>query len=178
MIATLERPVIVPVPPQPARSHLLLVPPSEVGPVALPALTPVALPAVEQDRPEISLAPAASIRPLRLTIRARRLLVGLGLLCCAAIGVAALDVLAALLPSSATSYAAQEAPYVGSGTSDSGGLVPSAGSTVTVAAGDTLWSLAESVDPDADPRDVIAAIMTLNDLDSSALQAGQVLRLP
>jgi len=114
-----------------------------------------------------------------MTMRARRLLAVLVLLCAGAVGVVAVDLLAAIVPSgSGTSYAAQEKPYVPEGRDDSGVLVASSGSTITVDAGDTLWGLAEQVDPDADPRDVIAAIMTLNDLESPTIEAGQVLRLP
>jgi hypothetical protein len=49
---------------------------------------------------------------------------------------------------------------------------------VTVQAGQDLWSIAESVAPSADPRDVIAGIVNLNQLQSSAVQAGQRLALP
>jgi len=114
-----------------------------------------------------------------MTMRARRLLAVLVLLCAGAVGVVAVDLLAEIVPSgSGTSYAAQEAPYVPDGRADTGVLVPSSGSTITVGAGDTLWSLAEQVDPDSDPRDLIAAIMTLNDLDSPTIEPGQVLHLP
>jgi Tfp pilus assembly protein FimV len=50
--------------------------------------------------------------------------------------------------------------------------------TVTVASGDTLWSIAQEVAPDADPRDVVAAIERLNALGGSVLTAGQHLALP
>lgn len=49
---------------------------------------------------------------------------------------------------------------------------------VTVDAGETLWQLAESIAPAADPRDVIAEIMTLNQLQSSDVFAGQELAIP
>jgi len=113
-------------------------------------------------------------------MRARRLLAGLALLGCVALGVVAVDVASALAPfSTSTSYPSQEAPYVRTGAAPgSAGLVPAAGTSVIVGPGDTLWSLAVWVDPGADPRDVIGAIIRLNDLDSSALQAGQVLLLP
>lgn len=124
----------------------------------------------------------AQVRPasgLRLTARGRRLLAGVALLCSAAAGVVAVDVLSAVIPVTPNaSYANQVAPYPEGGSDGSGGLVPSAGSSVIVAAGDTLWSVAQRVDPDADPREVIAAIMTINDLNSPTLQPGQVLRLP
>lgn len=51
-------------------------------------------------------------------------------------------------------------------------------STVTVFPGDTLWSLAVEVAPAADPRDVVDAIMRLNALSSSRLEAGQTLAIP
>lgn len=49
---------------------------------------------------------------------------------------------------------------------------------VTVLLGDTLWTIAESVDPDSDPRDVVAKIMNLNQLANAALQPGQELAIP
>ena len=49
---------------------------------------------------------------------------------------------------------------------------------VTVQAGQSLWRLAETVAPSADPRDVIAAIVSLNQLSSENVQPGQRLALP
>ncbi len=49
---------------------------------------------------------------------------------------------------------------------------------VTVLSGDTLWTIAKSVDPHADPRDVVASIMNLNQLANAALQPGQELAIP
>ncbi len=49
---------------------------------------------------------------------------------------------------------------------------------VTVQGGQDLWSIAETVAPSADPRDVIAEIVTLNQLQSSTVQPGQRLALP
>jgi len=49
---------------------------------------------------------------------------------------------------------------------------------VTVLAGDTLWTIAESVDPESDPRDVIHEIMTLNQLSTAALTPGQEIAIP
>jgi hypothetical protein len=70
--------------------------------------------------------------------------------------------------------------------------LPAAGAPVElgavhrVAPGDTLWALAASVDPDADPRDVVDDIVSLNApgtpgsaLDAELrLLAGRELRLP
>jgi hypothetical protein len=49
---------------------------------------------------------------------------------------------------------------------------------VTVLSGDTLWTIAELVDPQADPRDVVAQIMNLNQLQNAALKPGQQLAIP
>lgn len=49
---------------------------------------------------------------------------------------------------------------------------------VTVAPGDSLWQIAETVAPHDDPRDVISAIVDLNDLRSSELVPGQSLAIP
>lgn len=49
---------------------------------------------------------------------------------------------------------------------------------VTVQGGETLWQLAGEVAPKADPREVVADIVNLNQLASSDLQAGQRLAIP
>ncbi|MDA9786724.1 LysM peptidoglycan-binding domain-containing protein [Pontimonas sp.] len=49
---------------------------------------------------------------------------------------------------------------------------------VTVLAGDTLWTIAESVAPESDPRDVVHEIMKLNQLSSAALTPGQEIAIP
>lgn len=49
---------------------------------------------------------------------------------------------------------------------------------VSVEPGQTLWQLAESVAPGADPREVVAEIVALNQLASADVQAGQRLALP
>lgn len=189
MLATLERPTARPVitpsitrtaaapvcsppPPPPASARLRLVAP-------LPAC-PAAVQAAARSVRAGPVSHSARAMPLRTTVRARRLLAGLALLSCAAVGAVAVDVVSALAPfPTSTSYAAQESPYVGSGDAvGAGGLVPAGETSIIVGAGDTLWSLAEQVDPDSDPRDLIAAIMTLNDLDSPTIVPGQVLELP
>ena len=48
----------------------------------------------------------------------------------------------------------------------------------TVQSGDTLWSVAQRIAPDNDPRQVVDQIRRINHLHSSALQAGQLLLLP
>ncbi|WP_308491346.1 LysM peptidoglycan-binding domain-containing protein [Microbacterium terrisoli] len=51
-------------------------------------------------------------------------------------------------------------------------------STVSVQAGDTLWSIAQEVAPRSDPRDVVDAIVRLNALDGVALQPGERIAIP
>ncbi|MGB7980146.1 MAG: LysM peptidoglycan-binding domain-containing protein [Candidatus Nanopelagicales bacterium] len=50
--------------------------------------------------------------------------------------------------------------------------------TAVVAQGDSLWSIAQSVSPAADPRAVIGEIRELNGLRSNLIQPGQVLLVP
>jgi hypothetical protein len=49
---------------------------------------------------------------------------------------------------------------------------------VTVDPGESLWQLAETIAPTADPRDVVADILTLNNLSSGDVQPGQRLAIP
>ncbi|MFK3678649.1 LysM peptidoglycan-binding domain-containing protein [Microbacterium sp. NPDC090218] len=50
--------------------------------------------------------------------------------------------------------------------------------TLTVMPGDTLWSIATTVAPNADPRDVIGEISRMNLLRGGELQIGQELAIP
>jgi len=50
--------------------------------------------------------------------------------------------------------------------------------TVTVEAGQSLWELASDIAPDADPRDVIADIVSFNNLSTTAITPGQQLDVP
>lgn len=47
-----------------------------------------------------------------------------------------------------------------------------------IEAGQSLWQLAVSVAPEADPRDVVADIVRLNGLPSAVVQPGQSLAIP
>jgi hypothetical protein len=49
---------------------------------------------------------------------------------------------------------------------------------VTVQGGETLWQLAGEVAPKADPREVVADIVALNQLSTSDIQAGQRIAIP
>lgn len=101
----------------------------------------------------------ATVR-LRLTARGRRVLTAL-----AATPIVIAIAAAALFGGSALASGEQGA---------------SAGSfqTVTVMAGESLWSIAEDVAPTSDPRDVVGAIMRLNALDDANVPAGARIAIP
>jgi len=65
----------------------------------------------------------------------------------------------------------------GAGTSDSVGA-PTSFIEVTVAPGDTLWSLASRMAGGADVRAMVDEIASVNALASADLQAGQKVRIP
>ena len=50
--------------------------------------------------------------------------------------------------------------------------------SVTVQPGESLWAIAETVAPERDPRDVVAAIVQLNNLDAARVVPGQALFIP
>lgn len=103
---------------------------------------------------------AGTATRLRLTVRGRRVLAML----------AALPAVLAL-----------SAAIIGGGTalaSREDGAPAGSFTTVTVASGDTLWSIAQEVAPSSDPRDVVDAIVRLNALDGVTLWAGQSLAIP
>lgn len=95
---------------------------------------------------------------LRLTRRGRRVIAVLLAV------VAAVVVLLALLG--------------GAGAATAGGAAGAPLPTLTVDAGDTLWSIAEEIAPGADPRGVIYELKKLNGLPSAAVSPGQVLSIP
>ncbi len=49
---------------------------------------------------------------------------------------------------------------------------------ITVAPGESLWSIAQKYAPEQDPRDFITALVGLNNLSDSLVQTGQRLALP
>lgn len=50
--------------------------------------------------------------------------------------------------------------------------------SITVTSQDSLWTIAQRIAPNADPRDVIQEIVTLNNLGETRIQPGQRLALP
>lgn len=67
---------------------------------------------------------------------------------------------------------------VGRVTSTALGSGAGAGNEVVVQRGDTLWSIAERIAPNADPRTTAADLMAINGLGTPSLEVGQHLRLP
>jgi len=66
-----------------------------------------------------------------------------------------------------------------------GGAAASAGGNAAghfhyrvVQSGDSLWSIAERVAPNSDPRDVVARIVSLNQLSTSMVTPGQRVAIP
>mgnify|MGYP001252708172 CR=1 FL=1 len=49
---------------------------------------------------------------------------------------------------------------------------------VVVQPGESLWTVATAIDPGSDPRDVIAEIVRLNQLEDSGVLAGQPIAVP
>ena len=49
---------------------------------------------------------------------------------------------------------------------------------VIVSPGASLWEVASGIDQSADPRDLVAEIVRLNQLESSGVQAGQPIAVP
>lgn len=101
-----------------------------------------------------------AVTRLRLTVRGRRVLAAL---VAAPIAVA----LAVAILGAGAAVASHE-----------DGAAAGSFETVTVSAGDTLWSIAEEVAPGSDPRDVVDAIMRLNALDDPTVVAGERLAIP
>lgn len=99
---------------------------------------------------------------LRLTRRGRIVLIGLPLVLLAALLLS----LTGLLNSPAKAADA------------AGGLSVTETVSVTVQPGESLWAIAGSVDPARDPRDVIADIVQLNNLENGKVMPGQQLFIP
>jgi nucleoid-associated protein YgaU len=102
----------------------------------------------------------AARTPLRLTRRGR-------------IVVTAAAVLAIGAASIAVSGAAQATGHSSAPAGSGGGVT-----RVEIRSGESLWSVAEAYDPDADTRVVIREIQQMNSLTSDQVQPGQVLWVP
>ena len=87
----------------------------------------------------------------------------------AAIAIAVVAVLLSPLAAGAVRHGASVSPSPGA---------PSAQAVVVVRPGDTLWSIARRVRPEADPRASVASIMEVNAVDPGSLAPGQALIVP
>lgn len=138
------------------RGNLQLVGPDFV-PQAAPSAAPAPIAPSSTPAPLARRAPAAQHR-LRLTPLGRRVVAGAALVIAGglAVGVGA-----------AAGRAVSGAP-------SSGDVA-----TVTVAAGENLWSVASAASaPGEDVRELVAEISVLNELGSAELRAGQQLLVP
>lgn len=115
---------------------------------------------------DIAAAPALRVRPsasptrLRLTVRGRRVVAGLA-------SIPAVIALGIAILSGGSAIASHDA-----------GAPAGSFETITVVPGDTLWTLAADVAPEADPRDVVDGIISLNALTTGGIVPGQTLSIP
>ena len=100
----------------------------------------------------------AAVPAPRLTRRGRAVMAGVSALAIGALSIA-------LATAAQASHAGQPAPgrYA---------------AKVEVRPGQSLWSLAEAYDPDADPRLVVQQIRLLNSMAGDQVQPGEVLWVP
>jgi hypothetical protein len=115
-------------------------------------------PARRSSRPHVAPTSAPRANGVRLTMRGRRVVAA----------VCALALMAAAFVTVLAVRSALTRP-----------LVPtSAPASVKVHPGDTLWSIAQRLAPQSDPRAVVAAFRERNHLPSSTIRVGQHLRVP
>ncbi|HEX9088587.1 MAG TPA: LysM peptidoglycan-binding domain-containing protein [Arthrobacter sp.] len=107
-------------------------------------------------------AQGAKQAPLRLTRRGRFVFIGVPLILLAALILSFSGFLNA--PAKAAESAAELS------------LTPTV--SVTVQPGESLWAIAETVAPERDPRDVVADIIQLNNLEAARVVPGQALYIP
>jgi hypothetical protein len=103
-------------------------------------------------------ATSARAPRLRITARGRRVV--------ATLVAIPLALIAVVIGVNATGAVATQAPVVNSFT------------YVSVEPGQSLWQVAEQLAPTADPREVVADIVSLNQLPSADVAAGQKLAIP
>lgn len=110
-----------------------------------------------------SAAPCPAPAPVRLTRRGRLVVTAMAVLLVAAGSVALAGAAQALGHSGATARP---------------GTAGAAITKVEVRPGQSLWTLAEAYDPNADTRQVIQEILQLNSMSTDQVQPGQVLWMP
>lgn len=157
LVATDSR-VVRPASGEPVRTN-------QAAPPALPQ--PAAAPGPAATRPAVPVAAQGPAHtPVRLTRRGRLVITAMAVLLVAAGSVA-------------LAGAAQAIGH--SGAQARPGTAGTAGAAITkveVRPGQSLWTLAEAYDPNADTRQVIQEILQLNSLSTDQVQPGQVLWMP
>jgi hypothetical protein len=144
--------------PRPRQQHLYLVtgrPVSDIQAGAAGSGSRAAAPA----RTAVVTRPA----PVRLTRRGRAVVVALALI---------VSTIAVTVASMAAAGGAQAANHGRPGAGYAGMR------QIVVRPGQTLWSIAAQVEPSADPRLVVAQIMTANAMTGTVIEAGQLLWVP
>lgn len=115
--------------------------------------------------------------PLRLTVRGRAVVRAGAWL--AVTTIAALVVLLGwLVVASAVAPGASAGDGTAGVSTGTGAVSVQEVVDVVVLPGDSLWGIAREHSPTKDPRSVVAAVVELNDLSGTGVQAGQVLRVP
>ena len=143
-------PAAPPAPPQPAAA------PGRAA--TRPAATRPAVPAAAR-----SAAQVPALTPVRLTQRGRLVV----------------TVMAVLLVAAGSVALAGAAQAIGhSGAKARPGTAGAAITKIQVRPGQSLWTLAEAYDPNADTRQVIQEILQLNSMSTDQVQPGQVLWMP
>ena len=143
-----------------------------VAPATAAAPATSATPAVRTAPAPAPAAPAAPARPVRR--QAPRAQVADPPLRLTRRGKIVVAVAAALLAAGLSLVIAASAQA----TSHSPGAAQQGLAKVTVRAGQSLWSVAESADPNADTRAVIQQVIELNGLSADAVMPGQSLWVP
>jgi hypothetical protein len=133
-------------------------------PVTQGAPRPAAQAVLGDSRAE-AVRPAATATPSRLRLTRRGRAVVASTLATAAAAVAALVVMTAAAGAQASDHGRGGGGYAGM-------------REIVVRPGQTLWSIAATAEPSADPRVVVQQIMTVNSLTSTQIQAGQLLWVP
>lgn len=127
---------------------------------ARPVLVAVPRPSTAASRPAAAPRSRGAQRPLRLTRRGRLVLIALPAL---------LVLSGAVVGTSAALGSAHPAPLRAQLVSDR---------TVVVAPGESLWSVAQRIAPQQDPRIVVEALQRANGLSGPVVAAGVPLHLP
>ncbi|MFZ0165173.1 MAG: LysM peptidoglycan-binding domain-containing protein, partial [Trebonia sp.] len=130
------------------------------GPAATRPAAPAGVPSAAQ---------GPALAPVRLTRRGRLVVTVMAVLLVAAGSVALAGAAQAIGHSGA-----QARP----GTAGAAGAARAAITKVEVRPGQSLWTLAEAYDPNADTRQVIQEILQLNSMSTDQVQPGQVLWMP